>query len=670
MEDRLELALGRIREIIEEDDRLGVYGRYFKDVASFICDALSLLDATDEDKIMSTNKLYKDILPDTYGESFLNPTYAVRVLESMEFGRLMSALYAEIRGMIPYVYEKNLQMCVIKAELFLEVYFCFASSMEEEGQIPAFDTVKEIMYWYVSDYSDVAFEEKISNMVDISKTSPENNLALDIIMNADLSDTKYLFRYGEYVSESEIRTAEYLCKLNEAVINQMAETFVNGYITGFELAGKDLSKKKTVNIRYRLGFERVIRSAALMFAKKNLKPVIYRAYSDIFNRTGIYKVGYYGALANPQYEEDHKEDLSIFLDGHLVTRRIECMTEAFEKYKEDALWHAGPACMETFGEIPFVPKECVEAARYSKQQFPLVLDFKSKAGVVTNSYIIPTERSFTIIAWPTPAIGDDFEAIFDEIIKVNTLDVSLYRRIQQCIIDTLDGADYVTVKGSGNNKTDLTVELCKLKDASKETKFENCVADVNIPAGEVFTSPVLKGTNGILHVSRVFLNDLEFNDLCLKIKDGCIEEYDCREGKAYIEENLLFRHKTLPMGEFAIGTNTYAYAVTKRFNIPERMPILIAEKMGPHFAFGDTCYSHEEDVKVYNPDGKEIVAKENDYSLMRDEDMSKAYFNCHTDVTIPYDELESIIACSDTQVEIIRNGKFVLAGCEELNKPL
>lgn len=42
------------------------------------------------------------------------------------------------------------------------------------------------------------------------------------------------------------------------------------------------------------------------------------------------------------------------------------------------------------------------------------------------------------------------------------------------------------------------------------------------------------------------------------------------------------------------------------------MPILIAEKMGPHFAVGDTCYSHAEDVKVYNPDGKEIVARENE----------------------------------------------------------
>ena len=41
------------------------------------------------------------------------------------------------------------------------------------------------------------------------------------------------------------------------------------------------------------------------------------------------------------------------------------------------------------------------------------------------------------------------------------------------------------------------------------------------------------------------------------------------------------------------------------------MPILIAEKMGPHFAVGDTCYSWQEDTPVYNPDGKEIIARDN-----------------------------------------------------------
>ena len=87
--------------------------------------------------------------------------------------------------------------------------------------------------------------------------------------------------------------------------------------------------------------------------------------------------------------------------------------------------------------------------------------------------------------------------------------------------------------------------------------------------------------------------------------------------RKYIEENILFHHPTLPIGEFAIGTNTTAYAVGQKYRIADNLPILIAEKIGPHFAFGDTCYSWEEDAPVFNPDGKEIIARDNERSILR-----------------------------------------------------
>ena len=78
----------------------------------------------------------------------------------------------------------------------------------------------------------------------------------------------------------------------------------------------------------------------------------------------------------------------------------------------------------------------------------------------------------------------------------------------------------------------MEIRLWSLKDARKETIFENCVADVNIPVGEVFTSPVLEGTNGVLHVSRVYLDGLQYKDLELKFKDGKIVDYRCGIGNS------------------------------------------------------------------------------------------------------------------------------------------
>ena len=49
-----------------------------------------------------------------------------------------------------------------------------------------------------------------------------------------------------------------------------------------------------------------------------------------------------------------------------------------------------------------------------------------------------------------------------------------------------------------------------------------------------------------------------------------------------------------------------------------------------------------------------------------------AYYNCHTDITIPYEELQSIRVIDEDgeMVSIIEDGRFVLPGTQELNRPL
>jgi len=223
----------------------------------------------------------------------------------------------------------------------------------------------------------------------------------------------------------------------------------------------------------------------------------------------------------------------------------------------------------------------------------------------------------------------------------------------------------------------MKVSLMKIENPQKQTVFENCLADVNIPLGEVFTSPVLKGTSGILNVSEVYLHELKYKNLTVKFEDGMVVDYSCEnfdsdeKNKTFIRENLLYNHDTLPIGEFAIGTNTLAYVMANKYDIVYKLPILIVEKMGPHFAVGDTCYTWSEDVAVFNPNGKEIISRDNEVSILRKTEPEKAYYNCHTDITIPYDEIGEIVAvkADGTRITIIKEGRFVLDGAMELNEP-
>ncbi|MCR5672540.1 MAG: aminopeptidase [Lachnospiraceae bacterium] len=686
MDERYGLVMDRIKETMGEDAFGEPLLSFFHTCSSWLIFLSNILerslagkisDVSTEDLAAENHKLYEDILPANYAASFANPDFAVSEFKKADIsnaGKLaqyLSFTYTELRGLIGYAFEGQKEIFTIFAELYAEIYTSFRLSALDETY-PDPEGIRDIIYWFERDNCDVIIPENVSDKVDAS-----NDFVRKIVCDADLDDERFLYLSGEYVTENEKGIARFLNTLSEEEIKSMADTFTEGYRIGFVKAAKPLDKKTSANIRYSLGFERIVRQAVKNFADMGLESVIYRARN--LSLTGGTKghMGFYGAIANRQYDYDHKDDEALYLDADLVTRKLEVLTGSFEEKKTLANGHAGPAVMEVFGEEPFTPVVKENAVHHTDKTQRLSVDYSAKASLVTNKYIIGEERSFTIIAYPIPEIGDDFEKIFADTVKLNTLPYEKYEKIQQYMIDALDKADSVTVKGKGDNVTDLNISLHTLSDPDHQTNFENCVADVNIPVGEVFTSPKLSGTNGVLHVTKVFLNGLLYKDLKITFADGMITDYSCAnydnddDNKKFIKDNLLFKHDTLPIGEFAIGTNTTAYRMGRDYDIEGKLPILIGEKTGPHFAVGDTCYSHEEDVKVFNPDGKEIIARENEVSAKRDTNIKEAYFQCHTDITIPYDELDFIRAnCKDGNVYIIRDGRFVLPGCEELNEPL
>ena len=659
--ERYEIATSRIREIINEDTVSEPFKSFFCKASEFICkiDDLNSIIKSGEindfslDRLKELNKsLFEEIYSENYEESFANPEYAVKTLGE-EYGKILCYIYTKNRGMIRNVYMGRLEEVVLQMELFTQIYNYF-----EDVEQLEYDNVYETVYSYEKDNTEIFTDLMIEDRI-----NPDNKF--DIVMNSDLNDLRYLYKYGEHVGFNELKMAEFLNSLSQEEIDRLAKVYTEGYRIGFINTGKDISKKGTVDIRYSLGFERIIRSAIFNFKKMGLEPVIYQ-------------VGYTTTSPNRQYAYDHRYDDALYLDKAYIKRKLEVSRHAYKSRKQLAGKMAGPAVIEIFGETPFEPENKKQAYALSEEQQKLKSEYITEYQTMVQEYIKGDERSFTIIAFPIPEFGDDFEQMFKETVKINTLDSEIYGKVQQNIIDVLDQAEYVKVLGKGDNKTNMKVHMHDLKNPLKETNFENCLADVNIPLGEVFTSPKLNGTEGILHVSQVYLNDLKYNDLQITFEDGKIKDYTCKnfdteeENKKFIKQNVMFNHETLPIGEFAIGTNTTAYMVAKKYHVVYKLPILIVEKMGPHFAVGDTCYSFEEDIKTYNPDGKEIVARENEVSALRKTDIKKAYFGCHTDITMPYDELGEITAVrkDGSEITIIKDGRFVLEGTELLNEPL
>ncbi len=678
--ERYELAAERVRQIRLQSGAPAPFADYFRRQAGFLAMAID----TSMQRALAGNEagpegipspeacrernrqLYEELLPENYDTCYGNPVFAANRLG--EYGRLFSFLHRELGGIAGFAAEGRIQDVTILLELFSELH---ASFCQEEIPTPA--QMQADLVSYIMDYCQEMVGDHVRAMLD-----PGEDFARRIVMEADLSDPRYLYRYGAYVSEDELGTAAFLASLPGEEIRDMAAVFTEGFRRGFVLGRKDLGKKKTVQIRYHLGFERVVREAVRQFGEWGLESILTRQPLRAVCRSSRGNAGYVGGTPNPQYLYDHLQDEALFLSEDFVSRKLRALQTAYEKYKERAAVYAGPAVIETFGEPVFDPAPCPGALSLSPEQQSLQSRLTGESARIINRYIRAEERSYTIIAWPLPSISEKYPEIFREVTRINTLDNEKYQQIQQHLIDSLDSCEWVHILGKGKNETDLIIHLHELKHPVRQTNFENCTADVNIPVGEVFTSPQLAGTGGILHVRGVYLNGLFFRDLRLVFDCGQVIDYSCanfdseEENRRYIEDNILFHHPRIPMGEFAIGTNTAAYALSRRYGIEDRLPILIAEKMGPHFAVGDTCYSRQEDHRVYNPNGKEIIARDNEISLLRKEDPALAYFDCHTDITLPYSELGSISVIDDDGEShpLLEDGRFVLPGTEALNEPL
>ena len=610
--------------------------------------------------LANNHELYGDITEPAYQTSYVNPTYAVGQFGT-DMGRCLSAIAYLFREYVGFVYEGRLWDMQRLNALYLMVYELILEKGTEEVS-----TIAE----GVRDHLLVEIDVKTRCEL-VRRLSPEFDVYSHIVESYDLNDLRYLFRYGMYVADNEIRQAEFVMSLPDEKKKLVADTYTEAYFRGFERNNIALDHKTSVHVVYSLGFESIMRKAYENFRARGLEPFAF------YYLRGMARPRLISTKPNRQMEYDHRFSNGLFLDNTYVDALLASNARVLRDFAQEATAFSGLALFEGYGQEAFEPvnhqANMVHDEATAKAQGRLTRESMAEF----NKYLPGDEYSFTINDYPLPTIGEDYEEIFMATIDVNTLEEPLYEKVQETMIDALDQSDYVHVTGRNGNETDIKVALCTLKDPAKETKFDNCTADVNVPVGEVYTSPVLKGTNGLLHVKEVYLTSLKYLDLKIWFEDGMITDYTCanfkteEENRNFVRETLMHPHDTLPLGEFAIGTNTVAYMMGKKFGINDRLPILIGEKTGPHFAIGDTCFKYAEDSPVYNSNGKEIVARENEKTCQRKDNLEEAYTDKHTDITIPYNELGDIIGYNGNgeHFDIIREGRFVLPGTEILNRP-
>lgn len=644
--------------LLSKDDFFdsGLWAEYLTSLSAWILRLLDLQKAIADgawlkyslSEVEAVNAtLYSELL--AYEDSWANPSYAIEKLGT-EYGTLAAWLKVRYRDYIDFAFTNKVSKLVEWNQIFIDFVNLFKTEHFNAEAIQTLIT-KPLIECSFENYQYDMYERYSTSFASIKS----------VVLNADLSTDRYLYNYGKYISSNEKNLSAFFRTYPQDKLKALAKNIFDSFLFSFELERKALTNKKTFRIMFYIGQEALVRTIITYAETKGMYAIL-----SIIQSTS----------ANQQYDFDIRFNDALFLNEKYASNHKALLLSAYKANEILLKEYAGVLIIESFGEDAFNPIMEKEVCCYSTEQQKIKQSMNKSMMDVVDMYLPKNEKSFCAVAFPSPSIGKDFEEIFEGICTVNMMNSDECCRLQEKIITELDKANFVEIVGAAGNKTHIMIALQPLKDAEKYSNFNNCGTGVNIPVGEVFTSPQLAGTNGVLHIPETYLWGMKYIDLVLTFKDGWLDSYTCanfpsaEENKKYIQDSLLSPHETLPLGEFAIGTNTLAYVIANKYQLLEKIHPLIGEKMGPHFAIGDTCYSHEEDYAVFNPyTGKEYVSRENEVSAKRKIKPEEAYFYLHTDITLPYESLAFIrsVQANDQKVDIIKDGRFVLAGTEVLN---
>ena len=243
MKERYELAYNRIREIISEKNIPEVYRAYCQETAALLTSLDQVLVLAEGDGLQAASleqlktwntQFYDPLRDDNYEKFYGNPRYCTEKFGE-EQGKLMAYFYIRFRDGILDAYSGDRESLLLLMELFLQVYTVLTTEEDQPRWL------KETLYYYVHDYDKYYMEKGIRRLL-----NPSLDRLVRIVTDSDLSDEKYLYYYGENITENEIATARYISSLPKEKIEKIAATYTEGYRQGFVAAGIDLSDRKSV----------------------------------------------------------------------------------------------------------------------------------------------------------------------------------------------------------------------------------------------------------------------------------------------------------------------------------------------------------------------------------------------------------------------------------------
>lgn len=179
----------------------------------------------------------------------------------------------------------------------------------------------------------------------------------------------------------------------------------------------------------------------------------------------------------------------------------------------------------------------------------------------------------TLIPYPTEALAQEAEMSLFEYQDFVAKACFLHKKdpvkewkelskMQESIVKRLNKAKKMRFVGED---TDLKLSV-------QSRKWLNCDGHVNMPDGEVFTTPIENSAEGQIRFTYPGIEmGREIENITLTFKNGKVTKAEAEKGKDFLREIVKTDEGAKRIGEIAVGTNTGIDRFTKNMLFDEKM---------------------------------------------------------------------------------------------------
>lgn len=209
---------------------------------------------------------------------------------------------------------------------------------------------------------------------------------------------------------------------------------------------------------------------------------------------------------------------------------------------------------------------------------------------VINPAILETTR-WVSLRYPNQAIAERADMSLSEFedyyFQVCTMDYDPMSKAMDYLVDQMERTDKVHITG---HNTDISFSI-------KGLPVHKCDGIINLPDGEVYTSPVRNSINGYINynVPSIY-NGVEFNNVYFQFDHGKIVQASCGDesNTTALEGILNLDEGARYIGEFALGVNPFIKNPIKDILFDEKLAGSF--HLTPGFSYKDAFNGNESAV--------------------------------------------------------------------------